>query len=189
MIRVGLLCAAALIISGCGALFTAIQPAPDDFRDWSPVPLAADPALSAEARESCSGDPNAAPMPLLFQDRRTAKTALVVFGRENDYLMCSVSHAGGGGFGAGGSAIGAPAGDLTIESGEGAIANSAVTVADGRIRVPAAGVRIVRADGLRVEASVGGGRWLAWWPGDSRVVRVVAYDLSGAEVAVAEPSR
>ena len=179
--------AVAFVCGGCGLLFGAVGRPGDDFSDWSRLPLPPDPALNAEAQQTCGGEPGRPRLPLLFQDRRTAESAIVVFGNADEYAMCSVSHGGGGRFGAGVAEIGGnPPAAFSISASRTQLGNSQLTLVDGRVGPAAAGVRVLRDDGVIVEASVGGGRWLAWWPTDSDPVRAVAYDSSGAEIARAE---
>ena len=39
------------------------------------------------------------------------------------------------------------------------------------------------ADGNRVTASVGGGRFAAWWPGEAQPTRILGFDRAGIQVA------
>jgi hypothetical protein len=188
VIRVALALAVALVSGGCGLLAGAVGRPPDDFSGWSRVPLPPDAALDAEAQQTCRSDPAGPPLPLLFQDRRTPQSAIVVFGDADEYHACWASHGGGGGFGSGSSSVGGvPKDELTIGMGRSGVGGVTLTHVDGVLRVPAASVSVLRADGLVVEASFGGGRWLAWWPTDILPVRAIAYDATGNELARAEP--
>ena len=57
------------------------------------------------------------------------------------------------------------------------------TVAYGRIGPDGSGVRLSRADGSAVTATVGTGWWAAWWPTDGKAAKVEALDASGAVAA------
>jgi hypothetical protein len=47
-----------------------------------------------------------------------------------------------------------------------------------------AAVKIGRADGIEIVASVGNGYWLSWWPGVAPAVRIQALDGAGVALAV-----
>lgn len=177
--------AAAVVLAGCSAL-GVVQPAGDDLREWSAVPLPADPALTARAQASCGGGPAGPRLPFLFQDRRTPRSAVVAFGAGGEYELCSVSVGSGGGFGIGGSGIGVPD-PVTISTAPVTLGNAAVLLVEGTVSRAATRVEVLRADGAVVQASLGGGRWAAWWPGDVAVVRAVAYDADGTEIGRAVP--
>lgn len=49
------------------------------------------------------------------------------------------------------------------------------------------GVVLELADGSRITASVGGGRYAAWWPGDRQSARILAYDRNGDFVGETPP--
>lgn len=45
------------------------------------------------------------------------------------------------------------------------------------------GVVITLADGTNITASVGGGRFAAWWPGETQPTRILGFDRAGTQVA------
>jgi hypothetical protein len=45
------------------------------------------------------------------------------------------------------------------------------------------GVVISLADGTNITASVGGGRFAAWWPGEIQPARILGFDRAGTQVA------
>jgi hypothetical protein len=45
------------------------------------------------------------------------------------------------------------------------------------------GVVIALADGTSITASVGGGRFVAWWPGEAQPTRFLGFDRAGTQVA------
>jgi hypothetical protein len=52
--------------------------------------------------------------------------------------------------------------------------NGAYTLAEGQIQPSVTGVTLARSDGSDVQASTGGGWFVAWWPG--------AQDVTSAEI-------
>jgi hypothetical protein len=57
----------------------------------------------------------------------------------------------------------------------------------GRVGAQVGGVVLELGDSSRVTASVGGGRYAAWWPGAHQVARILAYDQNGALVGESPP--
>jgi hypothetical protein len=53
----------------------------------------------------------------------------------------------------------------------------------GNVGSEIGGVVIALADGTNITASVGGGRFAAWWPGEQQPVRMLGFDRSGTQVA------
>jgi len=58
----------------------------------------------------------------------------------------------------------------------------------GRVAADVTAVTIALADGRTVTASVGGGHWLAWWPGDVGATTVSGLDAAGQIVVEEEVS-
>jgi hypothetical protein len=57
----------------------------------------------------------------------------------------------------------------------------------GQVGSEIGGVVLELADGGRVTASVGGGRYAAWWPGAQHVARILAYDHNGTLLGESPP--
>jgi hypothetical protein len=52
----------------------------------------------------------------------------------------------------------------------------------GHVGSEIGGVVLELADGSQITASVGGGMYAAWWPGEQQAARILAYDRNGALV-------
>jgi hypothetical protein len=53
----------------------------------------------------------------------------------------------------------------------------------GQIGSEIGGVVIALADGTSVTASIDGGRFAAWWPGEAQPIRVLGFGRAGNQVA------
>jgi hypothetical protein len=181
-VTLGALALAASLAAGC-QVFGQAGPI-EDLHDWSAVPLAADQRLATEALKSsvCRvGDDNARPT-ILLQDRRTAMSAAFLVAGANWSGSCLITVANGGSGGGGrGAALAPLAGRLVVdERSSGGLGSGSATLLGGRAADDVATIQVVLPSGQVVSASVGGGHWLAWWPGDVEASRVVALDSTGA---------
>ena len=77
---------------------------------------------------------------------------------------------------------------LSVLGNAGVIEREGPRYVYGRVADEVGGVTVVTDDGLRVTASVGGGYFLAWWPGSAVSQTVMATDESGAVLASVTPS-
>ena len=151
---------AVLVAEGC-RLVTLAAPPPDDFSQWSRVPLPPDPALTAKAAAACGQAPQQE-LPFLVQDRRTPQSAIVLYGDADEYMLCWSSHAGGNAFGSGGMTAGerpAPlTGRVARTSGAGAIsyAQGAVGLPATRVAIASTTARSSRRASSAVAGSPGG---------------------------------
>ena len=151
--------------------------------DWAPVPIPPNAALAQEARRVCVDSGAAAEAQLrqlIIQDQRAADGALLVWDAGSLVVTCLVSRGPGGALtvsGMGSATSGPPGPALAA----GLTAGGPPTVVVG-----AAGrgtrVQLELSDGTTVTASVGGGRFAAWWPSNATVVRVRSFDNSGGLV-------
>jgi hypothetical protein len=66
-------------------------------------------------------------------------------------------------------------------SGSG-LGGDAYAYATGRVGSEIGGVVIALADGTSVTASIGGGRFAAWWPGEAQPTRLLGFDRAGNQV-------
>lgn len=176
----------ATFLAGCGAGFLPM-PSPDSFETWSRTPLAPDPQMAKLALEqsSCRGGLDAAvPLTIVLQDRRTSSTAAFFLTAPGHFGSCLIS-AGGAGGGSSTNVIPALRGVITVDEQGSGTAGAVTSVTLGGLVTPdVAAVRIDLDDGQQVQASVGNGYWLAWWPGVAAGVRVAALDGAGVIVGV-----
>lgn len=176
----------AVLVVGCGVA-TVDKPPTDDLSTWQAVPLQPDPALeaiAASAQSSCRVGPQADPVRLLLQDRRTTWTAAFLFIAPGAYGDCFVTTAIGGMGGGSGPLPDALSGVLTIDSnGAWDIADGKARLLGGRVGVGVTRVEILLDDGRGVTASVRDGYWLAWWPDGPLARGVTAFDAFGVALA------
>jgi hypothetical protein len=185
---IGLVVAA---VAGCGAV--SVVPVQDDLSTWQTTPLAPDQRLIDAALQSdvCragqDGDP---PIQLLLQDRRTASTAAFLVAGPGFTGSCTITLNGGASGGSTrGPALEAMTSPIVVdERSGGGLGSGTATLLGGRAAPNVASVRIELADGTIVEASAGNGHWLAWWPGETVVVRITALDPLASIVAALNDS-
>jgi hypothetical protein len=180
------LAGAALVLAGC-AVFRQAAPPDDTLADWSAVPLAPDARLATKALafESCHGGSDAGGIQIILQDRRTASTAAFLVVEPPFSGSCLVSLSGNGGGSGRDAALQAATGAIVVDEGSnGSVgAGRNASLIGGRAAANVAAVHIDLPSGQGVEASVGNGHWLAWWPGELTVVRIVARDADGTILA------
>ena len=175
----------ALVFAACRG---SVGPDLDTLAGWQARPLAPDAQLAQHAsqQEACrSGQLDGVLVRVLLQDRRTESTAAFLVAGPGFTGSCLVSLQGGNA--GGGSTDVAPAplmGAIVVdEQSSGTVGAGTGSLIGGRIAANLAAVRIELSSGLAVEASIGGGHWLAWWPGDATALRITALDAGGSAVA------
>lgn len=72
---------------------------------------------------------------------------------------------------------------IVDERSAGSVGSGAATLLAGRAQPNVAQVLVDLPDGRTVEASLGNGFWLSWWPVDAAPVRVRALDAGGDVLA------
>jgi len=185
LLVVGLVAAAA--VSGCWV--TRVEgPPQDDLSTWSTTPLPPSGELAAKAADpngSCTAGPDGEHVTVILQDRRTEWTAAFIFRGATTFGSCMVtSQASSGGSGPLPEPMGSA---LSIDvNGFGSGTSGEVHELGGRVAADVSAVTIALADGRTVTASVGGGHWLAWWPGDVDATSVTGLDAAGQAVVEEE---
>ena len=153
------------------------------------MPLAPDPAFEAAARNQCLADFGAdASIPLIIQDRRRDDLAALYFESPAEVVELLVRRNGDGTFrcesGGGGSPPFVRGVALAVTSwtniGD---ETSDAWLISGHVDPRATRVVLRLADGLAIEASVGPGRFVAWWETPRELVLVAALDGTGREIA------
>jgi hypothetical protein len=162
--------------------------APVAFAGWQPVPTAADPTLANDARATCLSDASLPAMSLVAQDQRgVAATLLYAGGGELAICLVVRDSAGAVLYATSGvSHLEDRSGLLKIDTGISApkVPNDpGLRIVAGRVDQAVKGVKVSRADGVKVEATVKSGYFVAWWPTDDDVVNVTATDSAGATLA------
>jgi hypothetical protein len=180
--RLGIL---ALGLSACSGRI--IGPTPDMFGAWSATPLAADARLAQQAQSSevCrAGQPQGAAVQIVLQDHRTSSTAAFLVQGAGFSGSCLITLDGGAAGGGGRLVPPAPmVGALVVdEESTGGVGGATASLLGGRLGGTAVAVRVQLQNGITVQTSIGGGHWLAWWPGETAVLRVEALDPAGAIV-------
>ena len=181
---------AALAVTACAGPSLSKQ---DDLATWQRSPLPPDQRLAEAALRSSvcrSGQDDGAPIQLLLQDRRTATSAAFLIVGAGFSGSCTITLNGGASGGSSrGQALDALSGPIAVdERSTGGLGGGTASLIGGRLAPVVASVRIDVADGTFVEASVGNGHWLAWWPGDLAAVRIQALDLAASIVATLDDS-
>lgn len=193
-LRVAIALSAAIVgVAGCGPAHS-----PTSSAEGSPpqvgegglsfAPLPPDPAFATAARASCLVEMGVDPaIPLVVHDQRRPDLAALRFEGPGEYLVQIVERRGeeyvctdGGG------------GTLPIISGV-ALAitdwqligdgNSEGWLISGHVDSSATEVRIRRAGGTELRASVANGRFVAFWIGPQQIAEMAAFDAAGREIA------
>jgi hypothetical protein len=179
--------AAGLLIAGGPAASTA-------FAGWRAAPTAPAPGQLPAAEASCPaggpspggkvGPPRAVPPgPPALSDVRGPYSMLLYLDSDGGSTMCM----------SGGSFVRvlptsppsapAPAADgLVIDR----VAGGAVTFVEGRVGSAVTGAALTLADGTRVTVTVGGGHFIAWWPGSEGVATSTETTASGSQSGPAD---
>lgn len=164
----------------------------DDLKGWQARPLPPDLSLAqfAVGQDVCrAGQPAGFAVRVLLQDRRTEWTAAFLVEGAGFTGSCAVSR--GGNAGGSGRTDGREqfVGSIVVdERSSGSLGQGSGTLLGGRSAAPVATVLIDLPDGRTVEASVGGGYWLAWWPGESSAVRIRALNAADMVLATLDDS-
>jgi hypothetical protein len=118
-----------------------------------------------------------------LQDRRSPGRAAFLFADGSSTVECFLTVGSEGRTsveGAGSSDADPPLGKLEITR----LANGpGITLVRGSVPPDSATVRILLADGTEVFASVGLGRFLAWWPDSRRPMRIQAIAATGETIS------
>lgn len=171
--------------------------------DWQATPMPLDPAVVVAAERACraegvpAGAPAGAPglqgitpaHTLRVADARGEGIITLIFASPNGSATC-LREIGDGVLlpGSGGSTSGGDA-PLPLEPDEVRVTGSSSmggaemqSTVEGEVGANVAFVRIV-VDGVPIDASVGGGWFTAWWPGEQAEFRVEGYDAAGTRIA------
>ena len=73
--------------------------------------------------------------------------------------------------------------EILASSGGSASGVDSSSYLHGSVGSEIGGVVITLADGTNISASVGGGRFAAWWPGEAQPTRILGFDRAGTQVA------
>jgi hypothetical protein len=178
---------------------------------WSAIPTAVDPALVSAVIASChrpiESDASAEErafqetlqvLPKVAVDQRGTAAAVLFAERQPEgvaSMVCLGAADGSGvvrtlGSGGGVGVQEAPASGPLRLFGTTSIWSSGgtrLTSAEGSVEPEVTEVMVSRKGGSDVMATISGGFWLAWWPGDPEVVTVRAFAADGSEIARAKP--
>jgi hypothetical protein len=184
--------AAALVLVGCELLQLGASPA---FETWTAEPTEPDPAFREAAVEQCVQDDLHGPIvddvaaltasPLLQDQRGPDGAALLWLGDELD-VECFVFRTPAGDLSNGAASAGATwtGHDETLMLV--GIQRGPPAIVSGLVDPAAAAVEIETGSGRRIRATVGHGRFLAWWPGTESSASVRALAADGTVIAEIE---
>jgi hypothetical protein len=162
--------AIAAAASGAAVLVISLG-AGNAFAGWTPKPSPPAPGQVQAAQASCeSGHSPTAGLPLMLADTRGPFT-FSIYGDNETSSTCIK----GPSFTAVATSessmpVSVPAGQILLSSAHPpSHANQPYSFADGRTGDGVSGVTLLLSDGTTVQATVGNGWFLAWWPGDQGV--------------------
>ncbi len=183
------LLAAGVVLAGCELLPMAVGAQPYPGEKWSSSPLPPDPVLAEAALALCGADfgIDADDLRIAVQAQYSSHRAAFILSAPDGVVDCIVAHpspngepvvGGGGSFG---SVGGFPDQEDLFLAGESA--GPPASRAYGRAAPGIEEVRVQTTNSGAIEASMGGGWFLAMWPGVGQVVSVEGLDASGAVIA------
>jgi hypothetical protein len=179
--------AAVLLIAGGPVASTA-------FAGWRAAPTAAAPGQLSAAEASCpagrpspggkAGPPGAvASGPPALSDVRGPYSMLLYLDGDGGSTLCM----SGGSFV---HVLPTPAPTAPAPRADGLVidhlTSGAVTFVDGRVGSAVTGARLTLDDGTRVTVTVGGGHFIAWWPGSQGVATSTETRASGSQSGPAD---
>lgn len=176
-VAIGALASAA---AGAGALAVVISlgaEASNAFAGWTAKPTAASPGQIDAARASCRASRSPiAGLPLKLSDTRGPFT-FAIYADDNSSATCMKGPSFTSVSGSMSSyPVDVPAGHILLSSSHATDrAAQAYSLAEGRTGADVTGVTLTLDDGTNVQATVGNGWFVAWWPG--------SHDVNSAELA------
>jgi hypothetical protein len=187
--------ATALTAAAAGAAVLVVSlgaGAGNAFAGWTPKPTKAPPAQLAAAAAGCAGSPSVA-APLKLTDTRGPFT-FSIYADSQSSATCikgpsnTAVHASGSS-----SPVSVPDDRILLTPAHvGSFQGPAFSLIDGRTGAGVSGVTLVLADGTKVQATVGNGWYLAWWPGARQVTYALLDTSAGAvtqKVSLADACR
>jgi len=184
-VAIGALAGAAGTAGAVAVVISLSAGASNAFAGWTPAPTPPAPGQLAAAQASCqAGQSPIAGLPLKLADTRGPFT-FSVYASDSSSATCI----SGPSFTAisgtvASSAANVPAGQIMLSSGHHTDrGGEAFSFAEGRTGAGVTGVTLTLDDGAKVQATVGGGWFVAWWPGPGEVKSA---DLATATGAVTQ---
>lgn len=170
------------LCAGCALLPSGRTAWPaDDVDGWTPVPTDADPRFREVAERSCLDDGPTDATTLVLHDQRGPDGAAFLF-TGSSQAACLVLQASDGRLEAHdrqwSANLMAPGGLAVRDTNGGAF-----TEVYGVVDPEAIRVELTRTAGPPIEATIGGGYLVAWWPGQARVTEARAFDANGDVIA------
>jgi hypothetical protein len=167
-LAMGALTAAAAGAAGTAAVIVSLTAgASNAFAGWTPTPTAPAPGQLAAARANCEGGQSPiAGLPLRLADTRGPFT-FSVYASDTSSATCISGPSFTGVSGSMASTpVNVPADQVVLSSEHQTDhAGQAFSFAEGRTGTGVSGVTLTLDDGTKVQATVGGGWFVAWWPG------------------------
>lgn len=167
-LAIGAFTAAAAGAAGTAAvIFSLTAGASNAFAGWTPTPTPPAPGQLATAQASCQGGQSPiAGLPLKLTDTRGPFT-FSVYASDTSSATCISGPSGTNVSGSMASApVNVPADQIVLSSEHQTNhSGQAFSFAEGRTGTGVSGVKLTLDDGTTVQATVGGGWFVAWWPG------------------------
>jgi hypothetical protein len=170
-LAIGALASAAGIAGAAAVVISLTAGASNAFAGWTATPTPPAPGQLAAARASCEGGQSPiAGLPLKLTDTRGPFTFSVYSDSQSSatcikgpsFMAISGSLAT--------SAVNVPAGQILLSSAHRTDrGGQAFSFAEGRTGAGVNGVTLTLDDGTKVESTVGGGWFVAWWPGGREI--------------------
>jgi len=188
-LAVGALAGAAGTAAAVAAVITLGAGASNAFAGWTPAPTTPSPTQLAAAGANCTAHSPIAGLPLKLTDTRGPFT-FSVYANANTSAVCITGPTFTSVSGSSSSApVSIPAGQVQLSVSHTTNRDGqAYSFADGHAGAGVSAVTLILDDGTSVQATVGGGWFVAWWPGGHGVksadlttpsgVKTQTFDLS-----------
>jgi hypothetical protein len=163
--------ATAGVAAGALAIYSLGAGASKAFAGWTPTPTPPAPGQLAAARASCEASQSPiAGLPLKLMDTRGPYT-FSIYADSNSSSACIKGPSFTGVTGnMSSSAVNVPGGQVLLSTSHRTDrGGNGFSFADGRTGAGVSGVTLTLDDGTNVQATVGGGWFVAWWPSGHQI--------------------
>jgi uncharacterized membrane protein YgcG len=195
-IAIGATATAAAAAGGVALVVSLSAGASSAFAGWTPTPTQPAPGQVQAAQTSCqSGQAPVAGLPLKLADTRGPFTFSVYADSQTSAACIKGPSFTAVTTNSSSAPVSVPAGQIALSSaqgnppgrGPGHGAPAAYSFADGRIGAGVSAVTLVLDDGDTVQATVGNGWFVAWWPGDHTVKSAQVTTPAGVKTQTLNP--
>ncbi|HTU84880.1 MAG TPA: hypothetical protein VMF57_04860 [Solirubrobacteraceae bacterium] len=188
-IAIGASATAAAAAGGVALILSLSAGASNAFAGWTPTPTHPAPGQVQAAQTSCqSGQSPVAGLPLKLADTRGPFTFSVYADSQTSAACIKGPSFTAVTTNSSSVPVSVPAGQIQLSSAHPPPhANQAYSFAEGRTGAGVTSVALVLDDGTNVQATVGNGWYVAWWPGDENIKSAQVTTPAGVKTETLNP--